>query len=287
MMLSAIGLPTDRSGVYGQVQDWLQAHGLGVYVPQVRHGESTNIGGPEWDAATEGLRWKPATIQMMTGLRAPMVFAYGNYWYNTNPRVLNWDGRDQDECTPAELAGYLAHTYAWLLDRGVSGAWILVDEPPHHPTYGWTQEIESRVVKFVEAAQTAGFGVGVAMPGPTQLRFWQGRLTPDWWIVNDKHGAPVWRPLLGTADCWLYNAATFAGLGKRLREVRAFGYLHWSGVQTTKTNPLPVMFTVREDGFAVNEAAWDLVDELTADHGPQTWQEGYAMLDARLKAGGL
>lgn len=278
MMHSALGLPQDRSGVYGEVQRHLAGRGLGVYLPQLLTGESANIG-LEYDPVTGGLVWKPATLVMMRNVQAPMVFAYGAYWYSSSPRVLRWQDkaggyRSQDELMTAEISGYLRNTNNWLVSQGIRNAWVLVDEPPHLARYGLTPELEARVVKFCNAVKQSGMGVAIATPNPTHLDFWRQRVNPSWWIVQD--GGTFGR----MPGCWLYNARTFVGLAERMRTLGAVGYLQWSAVQTTKTNPLPVCVQVDGDAWTATEHLDRLAAELA--QGPLTLDERVTALEKRV-----
>lgn len=273
MIQTAIGLPTDRKGVqaWGDAQDALHDAGMAPYMPQLRYGASYNLAAA-FDPITGGLAyrkdhphgWTPAMIAETRRFEQPMVYSYGGYWYASKPGALAWGGIGQDALTLEQMTGYLSLTLDWFQQQGISQPWILIDEPPHHVKYGWTQAIEDRVVKFTKAAMTAGWTVGAAIPGPTQLNFWRGRIAPTRWILAAKHSRSEYGTLSG--ECWLYNAGTYDGLGKRMKVEGWTGYLQWSGVATTKKGPVPNLF---DASGAPTPAAAQLISELAiAEHPP-------------------
>lgn len=261
MILSCIGLPQDRSGIYGQCQDWLQNHGLGVYEPQRRYKEGTLPG--EWNGA--GFNWRPATVAMLRELHAPMLWHVGSYYYSTRPQIL------------LNAIPHLRAMLEVLLDLGITYPWFLIDEPPHAVKYGWTQDVEDDVVSFADAALSAGFEVAVAIPGPTQYAFWQQRLDPSWWIL---HANANWAGI-DTKDCWLYNAETYTHLAAQLRAAGAVGYLQWSGVRTTVNGPVPILF---DAAGVATDAAWELVRQLGQAQDPATVEERVTDLERRVTA---
>lgn len=310
MIQTAIGLTTDRKGVavYGKIQDWLWKNGFSPYLPQMRHATSYNIG-LAYDPAAKGLAksasngaygWTPemiAEVKRFEGM-GQMVFAYGAYYYLSKPGALEWlceDGvrRNQDKLPRATLVTYLRNTLQWFIKVGIKNPYFFVDEPPHHAdddgdgsTYGWTQEVEARIVKFIECAQEAGWPVYVATPNPSSLAFWLGRgtfpngkprITPDVWILNadpaNKEHYPI-DVINGArsgngAKVWLYNADNYVdgenrtvGMAKYMQYMGATGYLDWSATDTTKQRPRVPMLSVVGDGYVVNETATMLLAEL-------------------------
>jgi len=262
MMPVTIGLPSGRVGsaVWGQVQDWLCEQGWAPYCPQLRYTLSYNIG-LQYDPRIPGLGWKGPWIREVRRFRAPMVYSYNAYYYRTNPASLRWEGRRQDSLSVEELTEYLRKTLDWFRARVTGEAWLFVDEPPHLARYGLTPEVEARVIKFVSAAEGAGWRVGVAMPGPGQLDFWRKRIHPTIWILNDKHGAGKWPEvaLQGPVAIWLYNAREFTGLADRMKAVQATGYLHFSA--GWKVNPI---VETSDKGWRVTEGGKRLMEELSS-----------------------
>lgn len=241
-----------------------------------------------------------------------------------NPKALNWPDPDnptgkrltQDELTEAQLTGYLRTSCDYLRNHGVRTPMMVFDEPPQRADdgkdgseYGWTPTCEARIIKFGTCAQAAGWYVSVAVPGPTTLEFWRGkgkfptedgapRLTPDMWILNDGAVPSKWPADLvagakaGTGPkLGLYNAANFMGLAKRMRTLGATAmYLHFQA--EPPKHRLPSLVWVTGDSYTATADFYTLKAELLSldkpvEPAPTTWQEGYAMLDSRLKAGGL
>lgn len=232
----------------------------------------------------------------------------------------------QDELTEKQLTAYLRQSYDYLIDEGCKRPIMLVDEPPHKGddgkggvTYGWSSTCEARICKMVRCAMAAGWTVAVAIPGPTQLAFWLGRgkfptadgaprLSPDIWILNDANVASAWPAEIvsgakagGKPEVWLYNAPSFTGLAFRMKQAGGSGYLHYQVEPKVKTHPLPDLVNVTsvkladgslQESYVVTADYYTLKAELLSldipvEPVPATWQEGYAMLNARLKAGGL
>ena len=271
MIPVTVGLPSKRVGdpVWGEVQDWLCDQGWTPYLPQLRYTLSYNIG-LQYDPRIPGLGWKGPWIREVRRFRAPMVYSYNAYYYRTNPASLRWEGRRQDSLSVEELTEYLRKTLDWFRARVTGEAWLFVDEPPHLARYGLTPEVEARVIKFVSAAEGAGWRVGVAMPGPGQLAFWRQRIHPTIWILNDKHPAAAWGKVTAKSakeegrralaeDVWLYNAREFSGLGERMRAMEASGYLHFSAAW--KVNPI---VETTDKGWRVTEGGKRLMEELSS-----------------------
>lgn len=248
MFPTTIGLPADRSGIYGQCQDWLQARGIGVYEPQRRHGDGTIFN--EWTGT--GYNFRPATITMLRQLDAPMLLHCGEYYYQQRPDILR------------RFAPMLPTMRKALADLGITNPWFMIDEPPHFALdaagkqrYGWTQQIEDDVISFATAAMTAGFDVGVCVPGQWQYGYWEKRIAPSWWILHAAGNYAGYR----IGACWLYNAPSYDNLPAMLDAQHATGYLQWSGVRTTKDGPVPILFDATG---APTPAAHQLVAQLSA-----------------------
>lgn len=294
------------------MQTWLEAHGISVYLPQRRHNEADNLS-VEWDAATGGLRWQPATVNHLALLPAgQMVMAYNAYYQGAGGvmtwRTVGWPDPanlakrlTQDELTLAQMTAYLTGIRIWLEGNGIGCPLIFVDEPPHRfdgpipSKYGWSPECEARVVKWVTACLKAGFMVLVAMPGPSQLRFWAARLPGGvTWALNEAHPLAEYDALPKGAAVWVYNvrAASWPRLANVLASYNAVGLLQWSAVPWVKDNELPLLFDISGTASVPTDAAWVLLEQLQAYDRlpsvmPATWQEAYQTLDARLRKGGL
>lgn len=264
------------------MQDWLEAHGVNVYTPQLRHDEAANLA-VEWDPATGGLKWRPATTAHLARLPQPiMVMSYGGYFYGKDGastwRTVGWPDPahpetrlTQDELTLAQMTGYLQGIWTWLEGKGLDG-YVFVDEPPHAVQYGWLEALEARVVKWVTACLAAGARVCVAMPGPSQLGFWAARLPAGvTWVLNEKHEPADYADWLPAgAEVWVYNvrAVTVPKLGARLAAFGARGLVQWNAAPWPKANELPVLFTFDGDKALPTEAAWEMVRGLAAYSPP-------------------
>ena len=313
MIPCMIGVRTQDNDVRksAAMQTWLEAHGLCVYNPHTyQHGESSNLT-VEYNPATRGLDWKPATVAHLASLPAgQMVMSVNAYFYGAydaktyrtigfpdpaNPaRRLN-----QDELSPGQLAGYWTHICRWLEAQGVRQPRILIDEPPHMAgdpgnagKYGWSPAVEARVIKLVRALLAAGFGVLVAMPGPSQLRFWAGRLPGGvTWLLNEKHTLAEYDALPAGAPVWVYNvrAQSWADLPGVLSSYKAVGMLQWSAAPWNRDNTLPILFDLATDGESVaaipTDAAWELVRQLQQyDAKPASLEQRIADLERRVMA---
>lgn len=283
MIASAIGMPTSRRGVaaFDQIQDRLAALGLAPYMPQLRYTGSYNIG-MAYDPVARGLArssrngaygWTAEMTAEVRRFEGPMVFAYGGYYYRTAPQTLRWrmsDGseRSQDEMSDEALRVVLADSLVWLLNAGVVQPWIFVDELPHPGTagdvsvWGWTQGVEDRGLKFITAAQTAGWPIVFAAPPAAAVEYWYGKgIRPAVWCVVDPgpdtdtakpFTAMLARvlPLVRGTPVWLYNSTHFDGLAERIAALNPHtkgGYLHWSALWTKAPlfdddgNPTPLL----------------------------------------------
>lgn len=240
-MNAVIGLPQDRAGIYGQAQDWLQAHGIGVYEPHRRFGDGTLF--DEWNGPAVGFLFKPPTLAMLRQQSMNMLLHVSHYYYALKPIILRRAMPDLPAMRQA------------LHNLGIKQPWFMIDEPPHSARYGWTQTIENDVVGFAEAAMNAGFEIGVAVPGPSQYAFWEKRISPSWWIL---HANASWIDY-DIGPCWLYNASSYVNLRASLEANHADGYLQWSGVATTVKGPVPILF---DETGAPTYAALQLVAEL-------------------------
>lgn len=267
MLNTAIGLETGKSRTQGHnaLQGWMAEHGLQPYLPQLAALASYNIG-LQYDAGQKRLKWPAAAVEAVRAFAEPMVFHYNAYHYAQQPGALRWNGRGQDALGLDEMAEYLRWTRLWLQGEGVLAPWILVDEPPHGGSERWSAAVEDRISKFAKACLAAGWRVGVAVPGPSQLAYWADRLAGVRWILNAKHGHEAYRRGLaaaragGSVDVWLYNRRDgFDGLAAQMREMGATGYLHWAA--EWRENPLA---TVDEEGFEVLPGMWALLRELKA-----------------------
>lgn len=266
---TAIGLETGRKRTQGHdaLQGWMAEHGLQPYLPQLVALASYNIG-LQYDAGQKRLKWPAAAVEAAKAFAEPMVFHYNAYHYAQQPGALRWEGQSQDALPISMMTSYLAQTRQWLTTNGIALPWMMVDEPP--PPTGinnrWTQEIEDRIIKFVQAAQASGWTVGVCVPGPSQLAYWADRLAGVRWILNAKYEHEAYRRGLaaaragGSVEVWLYNRRDgFDGLAAQMREMGATGYLHWAA--EWRENPLA---TVDEEGFEVLPGMWALLRELAA-----------------------
>lgn len=251
---STIGISdyANASADYNAVQDWLYSRGLQPYTPQLAELANQNIA-TQYDDGTLGLDWAQAAIDEVLKFPHPMIFDYGEYWYKTSPNALTWtiggSPFTQDAMSLAELTEVLANTKAWFAAQGIFSPWIMIDEPPHGTAPDWTIDIENRVIKFAAAAKAAGFTVGVAVPGPTQLAYWRTRLTPNRWILAAKHNRNEYATTLPSAEIWLYNRTNkaagkpMAGLAQQMRDFGAVGYLHWSANSDVGTWPLVTCYS--------------------------------------------
>jgi hypothetical protein len=206
----------------------------------------------------------------------------------------------------------------YLTDRGLE-PYVHFDEPKPKagiPATGQTAEIQA----ILTLAKTLADNTGIKC-GPTCIDEW----IPTWaeldakftvYFVGDNLGRrmdgtawhPEHRPLLKGADLWVYYTSTWEmrddsisripDMIANARTYGAVGVLMWTvfndvnmGIRNTcQLYDLPPAGTdfdpkvypkLKLDAFAQA-----LKDE-PAEPVPATWQEGYTMLDARLKAGGL
>lgn len=289
-MIGVARKPANKA-VSDWMQTWLEAHGLGVYTPHVMDGESANLA-TEYDLMLKGLKWKASTVAHLAGLKVPpSLMGYGGYFsgaFNattwktihfpdrTNPAIE----RSQDELTLAELTSYLSDIRLWLANKGIVGA-MFMDEPAHKADvnppnpglYGWSADSEARNIKWAYACVEAGFELRVAMPGPSQLRYWLPKLPPSTtWVLHEKHEPAVYRALLpaGT-QIWIYNvrAATLPKLTQRLEAFRNAGLppqgvLMWNAVPWVNDNDMPLLFDLSGAVSAPTEALYTFIAQLTA-----------------------
>ena len=303
------------------MQRWMEAHGMGVYTPQRIDGEADNVS-VEYDPATKGLRWKASTIAHLAGLSVPPSLMHFGGYYCGAYGATTWktvrfpDPAEpsqmitQDELTLEQLTGYLRNVNDWLHTNRIVGAMVM-DEPAHKSSdpadpgkYGWTPDTEKRNIKWAFACIGAGFELRVAMPGISQLRYWLPKLPPQTrWVLHEATDPEVYRTLLpvGT-EVWIYNvrAVTLPKLAQRLEGFRnagllVKGVLMWNAVPWTNGNDMPLLFDLSGAVPVPTDAMWQFLYQLgkfdetlpVPAPEPETWQEGYAMLNARLKAGGL
>lgn len=272
MIPTAIGTRTkDNNQTQSTLmQSWLENHGLSVYTPQLRHGEAANLSA-EWDAATGGLKWRPATIAHLASLPpGQMLMSYNWYFYGSNWRTVAWEGRNQDELQVVEMARYLDLNRKWLEAEGIMQPWIHIDEPPHLEKYGLSPAIEDRVIRFATACLWAGWDVWVTVPHPAALAYWVDRLPEaTGYILHESHDWAAWAARVDQmpSDVWLYNvrAASLPNLAARLRQYNATGMLMWSAVPWTKGNDMPLLFDLSDPAKATpTDAAWQLLRQVQA-----------------------
>lgn len=260
---------------YGSAQDLIQSVGWDVYMPQLRYQASYNIA-TALRPASGTLSWDKEAVTEMTRFPHAMVFSYGAYYYGDtkikedgtigpNPSALSWRGLDgtprtQDAISASEMETRLKQTLGWFISQGVKNPWIFVDEPPHYAVdingnqrFGWSPTVEARVKKFIGAAVGAGWRVGVAIPGPSQLRFWYSRIKPTFWILGDgpDYMSSV-SQLKSSEERWLYNTDEATGLCDRLTASNSSGVLEWTATNPTRQKPNFVMIARNKDG----EAEW-------------------------------
>ena len=254
--------PTDQTSS-NVLQIWLEKNGLQTYTPQLMDGDSVNLA-VEWNGDTGGLNWKPATIAHLARLTArdglAMGMSYNGYFRgdfgaDTYQTVAWPDPKtgamlDQDQLPLDVMTSYLKRSNQWLLDRKIK-IWVMFDEPPHPggadgKLYGWTPQVEARTLNMGQALRGAGIPFGVCHPNYQSLRFWRSKgLSPDWYILNEKHDYFVYAPYLPKgAKVWVYNvrAVSLPRLAERLAEYGALGLVMWHAMPWNKGNELPVMF---------------------------------------------
>jgi len=159
---------------------------------------------------------------------------------------------------------------AWLAERMIE-IWVMFDEPPHPggadgKLYGWTPQVEARTLNMGQALRGAGIPFGVCHPNYQSLRFWRSKgLSPDWYILNEKHDYFVYAPYLPKgAKVWVYNvrAASLPRLGERLAEYGALGLVMWHAVPQNKSNQMPLLFDLSRTPPVATEAASMLLAQL-------------------------
>lgn len=249
------------------MQEWCERNDLGVYVPQRIDGESANIS-VEYDPSGLGLKWKDATVKHLASLRYSMLMHFGSYFHTAatwktvafpdpvNPGVK----LTQDELTLETLTVYMKNIVGYLWRKNIN-AYMFVDEPPHKFSdpanpgkYHWTPENEKRNIKWIHSCVAASLPVLIAVPGPSQLRFWRERL-PDHgitWALDEKHDPAAYAPLLPVGEpIWVYNvrAINLRRMAVRLNEytlagLPVVGVLMWSATPTNYDNEMPFLFNL-------------------------------------------
>lgn len=288
MYETTIGLENgaDRKNGHNKLQAWLVSQGLSTYLPQLGATRkridpktkkeveypvlrSYNLASqfvPGEDGAPGRLDWPREAVEACLAQKSQMVGYYGNYHYNERPETWRWAGVPQDDLNFATLALYMKQALDWLHIQGLRNPWFMVDEPPPEGSDRAEPGVVERVYKMVVSATAAGWTVGIAVPGPSQLLFWakQSFPYPVRWILNAKHDLTAYEKGLKQAErngkspeIWLYNAPVFDGLRDRLTLFGASGYLQWS--TEPKEDPLA---DVGEDSFTILPRMNDMIREL-------------------------
>lgn len=262
MIATAFGIANDTTmTLRRKMQDWLHEAGLQPYTPQLAYFASAN---PflYWDTEAKKMRWPAAATKEVARFYQPMFFAYQYYWYgelklgssipNKNALRLK-DGPTQDEMSDAEMTGLWADILAWAEVNGIRSPWIMIDESPHREAEGLTPTVKDRIVKLARCARAAGWTVGAAIAAEAQLAYWIDTLPANRWLLEANKPRQAWIDRAGRmpdGEIWLYNYTNngaFTGLADRLHEYRAYGYLHYSVMPTTKNNKLPHVLQVLGD----------------------------------------
>jgi hypothetical protein len=250
-----IGITTERhpprSNTRKLIQDFLADHNCSVYLPHLVHLNSANLA--LFYRAGVGIVWNSYVWTELRRFAAPVIAHIGKYWYAERGKYA-WiwtkgDGRRTTlaESTVDELATFWYEARLSWERHGISGAWVLLDEPPASPRFGLNDEILQLVQKLDASCREAGVILGVATPGPSQLQFWRKRIRPRRWILGGKHPVRAWRNVIDSpsdTEIWLYNRTneryqgSFKGLAEAMLSLGAIGYLHWSFDVPIGTRPL-------------------------------------------------
>lgn len=215
--------------------------GMRTYLPQLCYETYGSIAG-DYSNGRYVLPWRSTTYEHVAREEEPLLFHASAYWFgrNTggNAKAFSWTGANGKKYSldiPDEdaLAEMLNGVLQLLNERGIVKPWIMVDEPPHLPRYGWTQEIEQRYVALTNAAVRAGWTVGVCVPGPSQLAFWLPKLKAQRWLLGAKHPASEYGTLLSELrqqgkEVWLYNMPVGVNYAEVVKAYTPSGYLNWT-----------------------------------------------------------
>lgn len=219
----------------------LSSFGMRIYLPQLCHETYGSIAG-DYSNGRYVLPWRSSTYEYVAKEEEPLLFHASAYWFgrNTggNAKAFSWmgvNGKKYNLDIPDEnaLTEMLSGVLQSLGERGIVKPWIMVDEPPHLPRYGWTQEIEQRYVAFTNAAVRAGWTVGVCVPGPNQLAFWIPKLNAQRWLLGAKHAASEYGSFLSELrqrgkEIWLYNMPVGVNYDEVVKAYAPNGYLNWT-----------------------------------------------------------
>lgn len=277
---TSVGITLDSStfntAYYRMYQDWLLDNGFGVYLPQLARLTSKNIFS-QYSGTTLGLTWSTTVQAEVKRMPRPMVFHYNNYYSETNPASvafqINGVNYNQNTATLEQLTFVLGNIRTWLVSKGITTPYIMIDEPPPDTNQDWTQAIEDRIIKFCTAAMTAGWDVGVAIPSGSSWNYWKTRLSPSIWIFNAKYATTVYSVYgLPETEIWGYNRTgqinnvntPTVGLADWMRTIGASGYLLWSMNDNTGTLPI----VVETAGvLSITTAGTELLNELDNFYG--------------------
>lgn len=219
----------------------LNSFGIRTYQPQLCHETYSSVAA-NYSGSQYVLPWHSSTYEHVAKEEEPLLFHASAYWFGrnsgSNAKAFSWIGRDGKKYSlenPDEdaLAEMLGGVLTFLKERGIVKPWIMVDEPPHLPKYGWTEEIERRYVIFTNAAVRAGWTVGVCVPGPGQLAFWVPKLKAQRWLLSAKHPTSGYGTHLDEIrqngrEIWLYNMPVGANYEEIVRSYAPSGYLNWT-----------------------------------------------------------
>lgn len=232
------------------IQEFLARHNLQPYLPQCAVLKTADL--TMHYELGRGLAWPDAAWAEVRRFAQPLIAHLGEYWLeysNTNATSL-WQWRDAvgrtmtfDTASEEELERFWREIRESMLAHGVARPWVLIDEPPASAAHGLTPTVLRRVTRLVAALNRAGLTVGVCVPGPSQLKFWQKHIAPPRWLLGAKHERHAYGPL-PAAEIWLYNrnarrgGKTMAGLAEQMEAFGAAGYLQWTFDDTTGTSPI-------------------------------------------------
>jgi hypothetical protein len=225
--------------------EWLVDNGLQPYTPQVHYGDTANLAWG-WLASKGRMEWSAESIALAQRCAHPLVMNYHPYFYDTNWGTVRWQHfpyLNQDTLSLEIMTVLLADQRDWFVNNGMPNAWVLVDEPPPKANADrWSQQIENRIIKFVQALTYAGWPVRVAVPGPSQYNYWRAWLPESTgWILHCKNDDTDYERMIDAPSgksLWLYNKqGTYNGLADMIERRNASGYLVWDGISTSSANP--------------------------------------------------
>lgn len=254
MLITAIGI-TKKLHPYASesrraIQEFLARHNLQPYLPQCAVLKTANL--TLHYEHGRGLVWPDAAWEEVRRFPQPLIAHIGEYWleYSNTNAVSLWqwrsgDGRvvTFDTASNEEMERFWRDIRESAAARGVTRPWVLIDEPPASAAHGLTPTVLRRVTRLVAALNRAGLTVGVCVPGPSQLKFWQKYIAPPRWLLGAKYDRGDYRAL-PAAEIWLYNrnakrgGKTMAGLAGQMEAFGATGYLQWTFDDTTGTLPI-------------------------------------------------